>query len=71
MGCLKISKEHLFCHEKAESAKLSKSGCQSEEESSIVSGSLDVNGAEEVVKSVEHGSLETSDTQVRVLLRTS
>nr|QKE11183.1 tetratricopeptide repeat (TPR)-like superfamily protein 1 [Erythranthe lewisii] len=50
-----------FCH--AESAKMSKSGCQSEQERSVVSDSLDVSSAEEVVKAEEHASSATIDTQ--------
>ncbi|KAI3444967.1 hypothetical protein Pfo_001632 [Paulownia fortunei] len=49
-----------FCH--AEAAKMSKCGCQSEQENSVVSDSLNVNGAEEVVKSEEHAA-STSDLQ--------
>ncbi|KAL8062101.1 hypothetical protein ABFX02_02G124300 [Erythranthe guttata] len=50
-----------FCH--AESAKMSKSECQSEQENSVVSDSLEVNSAEEVVKAEEHASSATTDTQ--------
>ncbi|KAL7158174.1 hypothetical protein ABFS83_02G124500 [Erythranthe nasuta] len=50
-----------FCH--AESAKMSKSEGQSEQEDSVVSGSLEVNSAEEVVKAEEHASSATTDTQ--------
>ncbi|KAK6162889.1 hypothetical protein DH2020_002730 [Rehmannia glutinosa] len=49
-----------FCH--AEAAKMLKCESQSEQESSVVSDSLNVNSAEEVVRAEEHEASATSDT---------
>ncbi|KAK6162900.1 hypothetical protein DH2020_002741 [Rehmannia glutinosa] len=49
-----------FCH--AEAAKMSECESQSEQESSVVSDSLNVNSAEEVVRAEEHEASATSDT---------
>lgn len=56
----------LFCHEKAEAAKMSKCGSPSEQENSVFCDSLNVNSAEEVVTVEEHAASAISDTQVQV-----
>ncbi|KAL6495668.1 hypothetical protein OROGR_030231 [Orobanche gracilis] len=52
-----------YCHKAGAGSKVSKCESELKQENSVVSDSLSVSTAEEVVKSEEHAASETSDTQ--------